>query len=40
MSILINLFLHNYSLIDSGFTTNDIIIIESLFFRPSLFLDS
>ena len=31
-SILINLFLHNYSLIDSGFTTNDIIIIESLFF--------
>lgn len=31
-SILINLFLHNYSLIDSSFTTNDIIIIESLFF--------
>ena len=31
-SILINIFLHNYSLIDSSFTTNDIIIIESLFF--------
>ena len=31
-SIFVNIFLYNYSLIDSRFTINDIIIIETLFF--------